>query len=517
MVYWSAIQVCVWIATRDERLVARVRPGTSLFEEDERIAARSLHSVDIRISVESAAAGEEQAPDVFGARRQIVSAAASGDVVVVGRLRGSGNAVEVPRLVWANLEIRDHAQYCVIAASPDLSDAEADWWDSLQIEQRAVQRHWPFPRVPQHRRIGYGYGDWDDRPDTVAENAWARRRWRLAGEKVPAFEWDEDGLPPDPEITLVEAWSWCAFGRVVPHTIWIDDRQLSDADREYFNARASATYALRQYRGALSELKRFGARSQSPSDSKYTVDIVHRVAVMSVARARDEMEKARVQLAALIGKWNVIQAAYRKLHERLGMPGMDQSFLQSQVNEAEQALLRALLAGEIECLGRRGADAGNWQPLPPDCFRWPVQIRANHNILEPADGASVDQHKAIAEHVSVWVDLRMSKAKLKAWWQGRGTKESTPAAAEAGTVSDAVIIEWMKPIADRISAVGRQLRRDQFVAMLDEKFGTKLPPKAAERLWPVAVPEAWRKPSQGRLKVSERVDNWRDFENPENP
>lgn len=57
MNFWSAVQVCVWIATRDERLVARVRPGASLFGEEERIAESSIYSVDLRLAVESAAAG----------------------------------------------------------------------------------------------------------------------------------------------------------------------------------------------------------------------------------------------------------------------------------------------------------------------------------------------------------------------------------------------------------------------------------------------------------------------------
>jgi hypothetical protein len=207
--YWSAVQACVWIATRDERLVVRVAPETSLAEtwldeEDWNIAGRSLDGADRRITLETAVAGRK-APDVFGARRQILSAAAEGNIAVVGRLRGSGNAVEIPQLAWANLEIRDHSHYGVVAAAPDMFDPLADWWDSLRIEQRIVQRHWPFPRTPQHRQGGYR--SWDSRPDTVAENAWATRRWRLAGGFEPSIVLDDDGLPPDPEISLVEAWS----------------------------------------------------------------------------------------------------------------------------------------------------------------------------------------------------------------------------------------------------------------------------------------------------------------------
>jgi hypothetical protein len=514
--YWSAIQACVWIATRDERLVARVRPKTSLAEtffaeEDENIAGRSLDDADRRITLESAAAGEE-APDVFGARRQILTAAAEGNIAVVGRLRGSGNAVEIPRLAWANLEIRDHSNYGVVAASPDLFDPLADWWDSLRIEQRVVQRQWPFPRTPEHRRVGYR--SWDDRPDTVAENAWAMRRWRLASGFEPSIVLDDDGLPPDPEISLVEAWSWCAFGCAIPHTVWIDQRQLEEADREFAGARKSAAYFLREFRRARFELKKLGPRSESASAPSYTVKIVHGAAATSAHRALEEAKKAQDQLGRLIGNWKVIQRAYRNLHDRRSVPISDQNLVQRVGHEAEQALIRGFLTDELECLGRFGAKAGNWQRLPQDCFRWPVHIRINHNILEPTDNASVDQHRAIAEHVSVWKDLRVSKSKLKAWHLGYGPKGITADATGADALTEEQVLGWAKPIVERMANAGRQLRREQFASMLEERFASELPPKAVERLWLVAVPENWRKPSQGRLKTSARVANWREYENP---
>ena len=492
--------------------MARVRPGISIFEEDEAIAGRSLYEVDLRTAVESATAGEEKPPDVFGARRQIMSVAASGNIVVVGRLRASGNIVEVPALAWANLEIRDHAQYGVVAASPDLSDSSADWWDSLRIEQRVVQRQWPFPRTPEHRRVGYR--SWDSRPDTVGENAWATRRWRLASGTEPSVVLDDDGLPHDPEISLVEAWSWCAFGYAIPHTVWIDHSQLVEADREFAEARKSAAYFLREFRRARFERGKLGARGQSPSDPRYTVDTVHRAAAMSAHRALEEVKKARDHNGQMIGNWQVIQKAYRNLHERRGVPIPDHGFVYRVGREAEQALVRACLAGELECLGRFGAEAGKWQRLPQDCFRWPVQIRTNHNILEPAENASVDQLKAIAEHVSVWVDLRVSKSQLKAWHLGRGAiaRPEVPSSPEA--FADEEILAWVKPIIGRIASAGRQLRREQFASMLEEKFPRRLPPKASDRVWNVAVPESWRKPSQGRLKNTVKVDDWREYENP---
>ena len=510
--FWSAVQVCVWIATRDERLVARVRPGASLFGEEERIAESNIYSVDLRLAVESAAAGEQKPPEVFDARQAIITAAASGNVVVVGRLRGRGNAVEIAGLAWANLQIRDHSVYGVIAASPDLFDPEADWWDSLRIEQRAVHHQWPFPRVPEARRTGYRM--WDDRPDTVAERVWADRRRRLAGGTKPSLELDADGLPHGPEISLVEAWSWCAFGRAIPHTVWVEPRELEDADRKFASSRQSAAYALRQFRRARVDLRELGPRSQSPRDSKYTVDIVHSAAADVASRDLGNVKSAQGHFAKLMGNWRVIEDTYQEFHDRRRVPFVDPQLVHDAAQEAEQTLIRAFLSEDLECLGRFGAEAAQWQPLPLDCFRWPVQIRANHNILETADDASVEQHKAIREHVSVWIDLRVSKSKLKAWHLSRGLAAIPESADSADASADEEILAWAKPIVDRIAAAGRQLRRDQFDAMVEERFARRLSPKASDRLWPVAVPASWRKPSQGRLKEAAKVADWREYENP---
>ena len=108
----------------------------------------------------------------------------------------------------------------------------------------------------------------------------------------------------------------------------------------------------------------------------------------------------------------------------------------------------------------------------------------------------------------------MSKSKLKAWHLGRGPTAIAADAAGADALTDEQVLAWAKPILERMASAGRQLRREQFASMLEERFANELSPKAAERLWLVAVPENWRKPSQGRLKTSARVANWREYENP---
>ena len=97
--FWNVVQACVWIATRDERLVARIRSGEGLFEADQNISDYSLNSAEIRITVE-AVHGESQPPDVTGARNVLADACAAGNVTVYGRERASGEIAQIPSMAW---------------------------------------------------------------------------------------------------------------------------------------------------------------------------------------------------------------------------------------------------------------------------------------------------------------------------------------------------------------------------------------------------------------------------------
>jgi hypothetical protein len=319
---------------------------------------------------------------------------------------------------------------------------------------------------------------------------------------------DDDGLPPDPEISLVEAWSWCAFGRALPHTVWIDATEIEGADSEFVRARKNSAHFLARFRRARWDFRRLDPRSASPMDSTYTVDVVHRASATTAHSALEDMRSSQHKLRGLVAKWKLIQEVYENFCARRGVSESDTDLVTRAAQEADRRLIRAFLAGDLQCLGRLGRDTGQWQSLPRDCFRWPVQIRVNHNILEPAGNASVDQHKAIAKHVSVWVDLRVSTSTLKEWWLGAAAK------AEEKELADGEILAWAKPIMNRIASAGRQLRRGQFERMLEEKFGSRLPAKVAERLWLLAAPEPWRKPSQGRLGAAASVIDWREYETP---
>lgn len=283
-----------------------------------------------------------------------------------------------------------------------------------------MQRQWPLPRR-RRSAIAHEWGHgWDDRPDSVGEAAWHKRRWRLVKHVQPtSLELGPDGLPNSVEVTLVDAWSWLAFGKAIPHTSWMEDAQLADAESELDAARKAVALSLRSFRQARADLARLEEGAPSPTSPAYTVGVVYRAAAMSAQQANERMQGALKKFSNLVSAWLLIQATFKEIHERRGLTVSDQGLLDSLGREAEQALLNAFLSGDLVCLGQSRTDGAGWKPLPLDCFRWPVSIRANHNKLEPAPSASVDDHKAIAEHVSTWFDLRVNKGALISWRSAR--------------------------------------------------------------------------------------------------
>jgi hypothetical protein len=108
-------------------------------------------------------------------------------------------------------------------------------------------RQWPVPR----KRRSFGFIVGDDRPDSIGELAWASRRLRDVRNVPPApLTVSDDGLPKGVEVSLVEAWSWCAFGQAVPPSVWHQEAELAGADEAYAFARQHLAHCKWEYRRA---------------------------------------------------------------------------------------------------------------------------------------------------------------------------------------------------------------------------------------------------------------------------
>jgi hypothetical protein len=396
--YWNVEQACVWIDTRDERLVAGVRTNDTLI-------------VTERLATDPAA---------FESRHPLVEACKNGNVVMLARHQGKGEPIAIPQTAWMHLELRYDEKRGVTAAPPNASGAKARWWNGLRILARDIQRTWPFPRK---RRLAERYGyDLDSRPDSIAEQMWTMRRWRQVQHvKSTPLTLTADGLPEEVEVSLVEAWSWCAFGVAVPKSVWIDENVVRRADRAYATERLLLAEALRWTRRAWAAME----ANIDPS-SNQSARIEYRAAIQSEQYTRHAVRKAFQEFEAVAALWKRIQDVYGSASRRLGAESIDIELLRLASDKAERDLFNAFLADELECLGRHGDEAMEWSVLPKSCFRLPVEIRCNHNVLEPhSTRASVQEHKLVMEGAARWRDLRVKVSALRSWWNLKNPSELT--------------------------------------------------------------------------------------------
>lgn len=402
--WWTVVQACIWIATRDERLIQKVGVHDTLLVADE-----LTPSVTSDLNWELSEASTSASSTPFEARDTLTQACSVGSLKMIGRLRGEGDLVEISAEAWANLELRDQSRKGVIAASPDTIDRMANWWDELRVWSLHVQRQWPFPR---RRRSGSRLSSMEFRPDTVAETAQAQRRQRqFRNQKPRQLDLTLYGLPDVVDVTLVEAWSWCAFGVAVPRWAWAADVDLANADEEYAQSRIILANSLWEFRrvkvsAGLKPLER------PPTDM---VRIEYEVTLEHGNDALKRHHAAKEKLANAVSVIRLVEDVYQRARAANNVSDADPDFVQRKANQAERDLFKAFLRGELECLGRRSVDSPLYEVLPKDYFRLPICIRTNHNILESTDQSTVEDHRLITEHVSKWTDLRVNTESLRLW------------------------------------------------------------------------------------------------------
>jgi hypothetical protein len=359
-----------------------------------------------------------------GAISDLIEACKTGKINLFGNYQGNGESEQITIPPRPSFQIRDHEKRGVIAAIANGPHKGGRWWNGLQFRVRDVQRLFPFPRRRRTDHIwGYRFNT-DDRPDPIADPIWARRRQRLAESQSatvePARAIGADGLPTRAEITLTEAWSWCAFGKAVPPNVWVDDELLRHADERYTRARLELA---KEKRWTLYHSK--GANKLDMETALFDVleSPIYRPTKNSLQEAQFEMDHALADFATQIARWRFVKHVLEGTRKQRNVEADEKSFAKRAGDEAAEALFSAFLEGILDCMGRLEASE-QWEVLPKDCFRFPVQIRPNCNRLEPAEEASVDEHRLIMQSAAQWRDLRVNTAALCAWWSSRRSADN---------------------------------------------------------------------------------------------
>lgn len=442
--WWTIIQCGVWIATRDERLVGSLRGG-SLTEAETTVSREVLASDETSATATSVRQGISS----------LLEALRVGSVQSHGWTSRENPPDEIPAAAWLDLIDLPQADLDEIAASDWRLEYEGTQWDSLRVWDVQVMRHWPFPR---RRRSSDPYG-LDFRIDSIGEAVWSQRRWRMVANAPPMdLGLGADGLPEKFDVTLVEALSWCAFGKALPKEAWAaDDTDLKGVDEQYAQARKFHADALYGFRQAWRDAK----ETHKADPESHSLRVASGIAAQSVEQSRARLKEA---LSAFLKKssWRqLLLNTYEEVREAQSFSIEDRHFPQRLADRAEEALFRAFLSGDLACLGRRNASVPVWETLPKDYFRLPVVVRINHNILEPSDQASMEDHKLIMEHAAKWVDLRVEVSALQRWHSKRSIPIDDQPGGSVKGVPPRPPMETGYVNEDRLEAI-RKLPNDRF-------------------------------------------------------
>jgi hypothetical protein len=128
-VWWNVVQICIWIATRDEHLV-------------ERFKASSLSAADHHVNLEI------QPPPsltVFEASKILADACSLclGSLYLYGRPCGTGDPQAIMPMAWSiHLQFVDDNTIGVVLRPP-VTSTGATWWSDLCAYSAVVQNLWP--------------------------------------------------------------------------------------------------------------------------------------------------------------------------------------------------------------------------------------------------------------------------------------------------------------------------------------------------------------------------------------
>jgi hypothetical protein len=139
--WWSVQQVCMWIATRNERLVQYVGAKDSMLQVSETMSL----APHVNDSGEAATI-----PEIL---KSLKVACEFGQISFFGKENAEGTHVQVPADLWPMLEMResDERGRRPIAAPTKDNGNGGKWWDDLFA--RASRRSHPPMASPQEAPI----------------------------------------------------------------------------------------------------------------------------------------------------------------------------------------------------------------------------------------------------------------------------------------------------------------------------------------------------------------------------
>jgi hypothetical protein len=203
LAFWNPPQICIWIATRDEVLVNRLRPNHTFAELafEEEMAGRLRRTIG-------------------ALQLELLEAATTAVIVFRGRFNGRGFGDVVPSVCFTESNFFDELPFSTNAGDSEtivdrksggvlLRPADlqsSDYWDRLVVDSSEVMKQWPpETTTPLISTVGRNAASLVQTTDAAAQMVHpradrGRRRDHRNAVETAIAELYPGGFPPDGKI-----------------------------------------------------------------------------------------------------------------------------------------------------------------------------------------------------------------------------------------------------------------------------------------------------------------------------
>ncbi|MGE0153131.1 MAG: hypothetical protein AB7R90_10975 [Reyranellaceae bacterium] len=303
-----------------------------------------------------------------------------------------------------------------------------------------------------------------------------------------------DGLSDDPDSTATEVLSWMALGMAIPPSTWKLFTAVGDRLSDFRIARYRLSLARRHYREArrpyLLELLEPHRLSNDPF-SISDAEIRSQVTETNVLEAKQRLEKAH---SRYLEAASVELLVFRNIASVSGLGDQKSGWewFVNRIQDLERLLFKAIRENALVLRGRRSTASVEWETIPTDHIRLPVQLNMQRNSLEPSGEGSMEDYKAVREGMPEWIDLLFRTSEVRANADRLGHRRETGASGagssmQTGTAGGETLCrKWLTELMKKEDrpARSKEAVRDECLA----KFS--ISKRAFDRAWARAVADS---------------------------
>lgn len=475
---WNLAQLFVWVIARDEAVVAKYS------DQSGDVARASLFSTLVSSDI---------APDFARASRFVLRALLAGRLSAQGLELGKGMEKNVPSSQWAYLEFAP-SEEGVYARPMGDANGRATEWHCLKFMADCAVALWPV-RVKKQNRSEYEALMTLSRGESLGRHSGLRRQREFGTIKPLSLTGlSHDGLPDDPDSTATEALGWMTLGVAIPPSVWKLFGTRRDRLSDFRMARYGLSLAWGRFRDAhrsfLVELLDPDPLPDAPFSSSDAA-IGNQVAATYFLEERE-------RLGTVYGRYFEAASAeslvFSHVASASGLSDRESgwAWTVNRIQDTERLLFKVIREGALVLRGRRSTASLEWEIIPADHLRLPVQLNMDRNSLEPSGDGSMEDYKAVREGMPEWMDLQFRTSELRANADRLGCRRETGVSGagnpmQMGTArGETLCREWLTELMkkeDRPTRLKEAIRDDGRA-----KF--QISKRAFDRAWARAIEDS---------------------------